>query len=428
MSEAKHQRWSVVRVVDGVLAARHDHAARMRNVDLLAVIVAASLPWSTSAVAIGSALWLIALLWTLDLRALWQLLKRPICVWPLALVVLAAIATLWSNVPWETRLYAVGPTLKLLFIPALLFHFQRSSRGWWVFAAFFASCTVLMIMSWLVAFAPSLALKPNATYGVPVKNYIDQSQEFALCAIAPLFLVMSLLRAGRFWQAALLGAIAAGFLINMTFVAVSRTALVTLPLMLGLFALFHLRWRTSVALLAATTVLGSLVWANSPKLQQTTAMFFSDYTEYKLHDEPTSMGLRLEFWKKSLGFFAEAPVFGNGTGATRSLFEKAAARPVVGKTLASDEVIANPHNQTLAVAVQWGAIGVVVLYAMWLSHLLLFRGNSFAGWVGLLVVVQNVLTSLFNSHLFDFHEGWMYVLGVGVAGGMVLGERLRGSP
>jgi O-antigen ligase len=36
------------------------------------------------------------------------------------------------------------------------------------------------------------------------------------------------------------------------------------------------------------------------------------------------------------------------------------------------------------------------------------------------VVVQNIFTSLFNSHLFDFHEGWMYVLGVGVAGGMVL--------
>jgi hypothetical protein len=58
---------------------------------------------------------------------------------------------------------------------------------------------------------------------------------------------------------------------------------------------------------------------------------------------------------------------------------------------------------------------------MWLAHLLLFRGDSLAAWIGLLVVVQNVCTSLFNSHLFDFHEGWMYVLGVAVAGGMVLG-------
>jgi hypothetical protein len=29
-------------------------------------------------------------------------------------------------------------------------------------------------------------------------------------------------------------------------------------------------------------------------------------------------------------------------------------------------------------------------------------------------------TSLFTSHIFDFVEGWMYVLGVGVAGGMML--------
>jgi hypothetical protein len=39
-------------------------------------------------------------------------------------------------------------------------------------------------------------------------------------------------------------------------------------------------------------------------------------------------------------------------------------------------------------------------------------------------VVQNIFTSLFNSHIFDFHEGWMYVLGVGVAGGMALKGRL----
>jgi hypothetical protein len=50
----------------------------------------------------------------------------------------------------------------------------------------------------------------------------------------------------------------------------------------------------------------------------------------------------------------------------------------------------------------------------------MFRGGDFANRIGLLVVVQNVLTSVFNSHIFDFHEGWMYVLGVGIAGGMVL--------
>jgi hypothetical protein len=54
---------------------------------------------------------------------------------------------------------------------------------------------------------------------------------------------------------------------------------------------------------------------------------------------------------------------------------------------------------------------------------MLFRGEGLVMWIGLLVVVQNIFTSLFNSHLFDFHEGWMYVLGVGVAGGMTLAAK-----
>jgi hypothetical protein len=43
-----------------------------------------------------------------------------------------------------------------------------------------------------------------------------------------------------------------------------------------------------------------------------------------------------------------------------------------------------------------------------------------AAWLGLVVVTQNIVGSLFNSFLFDFTEGWLYVLGVGIAGGMVL--------
>jgi O-antigen ligase len=93
--------------------------------------------------------------------------------------------------------------------------------------------------------------------------------------------------------------------------------------------------------------------------------------------------------------------------------------------MAGVRVFPNPHNQTLNVAVQWGVIGVALLYAMWILHLLMFRGEGLAAWIGLLVVVQNVFTSLFNSHISDFHEGWMYVLGVGIAGGMLLRRGAR---
>jgi hypothetical protein len=337
----------------------------------------------------------------------------------LAVFALAAVGTLWSDAPWGDRLYAISPTVKLLAMPFLFYHFERSSRGPWVFAAFLVSCVLMMAMSWAVVFEPGLSLRrPDIAFerGIFVKNYIDQSQEFALCAVALAYPVVVLLRAKRIWLALLLIAVALSFIFNMLFVVVSRTELVTLPVLLVVFALLHLKWRSSVVILCAAMVLTGLAWAVSPQLQTTTESFWSQYQIYREQNIRTSVGLRLEFWEKSLRFFAEAPIIGHGTGSTRGLFEQAA----VGQVGAAAEIIGNPHNQTLNVAVQWGIAGIAVLYAMWLRHLLLFRGDGLASWIGLLVVVQNIFTSLFNSHLFDFHEGWMYVLGVGVAGGMVL--------
>jgi hypothetical protein len=265
----------------------------------------------------------------------------------------------------------------------------------------------------------TLKSRDVASRGVFVKNYIDQSQEFALCAVAIAYPIASLLRAKRLGLALALGALSLTFLANMAFVIVSRTALVTIPIMLAAFAVLHLRPKTTLMVLCAVLVAGAVAWFASPQLESTVATFRQQYQEYMVTGAATSIGQRLEYYRKSLHFFAEAPVIGHGTGSIEGLFVQSA----IGQTGAAADVVRNPHNQTLNVAVQWGALGVAILYAMWISHLLLFRGEGLANWIGLLVVVQNIFTSLFNSHIFDFHEGWMYVLGVGVAGGLVARAR-----
>ena len=405
-----------------VLRLWRDPAAWVTAADIFAVLTALALPWSTSLVAIFVLCWLGAAAWILDYTVYFESLKRPICFLPIALFALAAIGTLWSDASWAARLYAIGPAAKLLVLPGLFYHFERSTRGMWVFMAFLASCTLLMLMSWIVAFDPSLTLKPvsDASRGIFVKNYIDQSQEFALCAVALVYPIVMLLQEKRIWLAGSLAVLALGFFFNMALVIVSRTALVTMPILLAVFAMLHLKWRSNVIILCVALALAAAAWAASPQLRGTMATFVRDYQIYKELNQPTSIGLRLEFWQKSLRFFTEAPIIGHGTGSTRGLFEQAATGP---KVLVGGQVISNPHNQTLNVAVQWGIAGVVVLYAMWWLHLTLFRGDGLVAWIGLLVVVQNIFTSLFNSHLFDFHEGWMYVLGAGVAGGMVLKGR-----
>ena len=435
----------------GLVRLLRDPASWMAAVDVFAILTAVALPFSTSLTAIFVLGMLIARVPFLDLRAFLQSLQRPIAAVPITFFALALVGTLWSDAAWGTRFYAVFPTAKLLMLPVLFYHFERSRRGVWVLVAFLVSCTLMMILSWAVTCVPGLTLKPaaDASRGIFVKNYIDQSQEFTLCAVALAYPVVQLLRAGKIWQAMALCAISLCLIANMAFVVVSRTALVTLPVLFAGFGLLHLRLRANLLMLGAAIAVGLVAWLvpfgtiwssvapnvcvapllrpemsaapremlTSPSLGWTFRTFARDYQLYEEDNVPTSFGERFTYWKYAMKFIADAPLIGHGTGSSKGLFEQAAYEPDWGKGI---RVFPNPHNQTLNVAIQWGALGVLVLYAMWLVHLTVFRGGGLANWVGLLVVVQNVLTSLFNSHIFDFHEGWMYVLGVGIAGGMVL--------
>ncbi len=205
------------------LSARlRDPARWMLTVDIVAVLLALALPWSTSLVGIFGVVMVLAMLPFFDAGGFVRLLRQPIAAAPVALFLLALVGTLWSDAAWGARLYAVGPTAKLLVLPFLFQHFSRSERGLWVFIAFLASCAGMVVMSWIVAFFPDLTLKAKdvASHGIFVKNYIDQSQEFALCAVALAFPIVSLAQAGRVVPAVLLGLLAAAFVSNMAFVIV----------------------------------------------------------------------------------------------------------------------------------------------------------------------------------------------------------------
>lgn len=409
-------------------SALNDPATRIRNADWLAGLIAVLLPWSTTGVGIAAVLWLIALLPTIEPKALWDSLKRPAGALPLAFVLLVVVGLLWSDAPWHDKSHQLGQVSKFLLLPLLLYHFRRSSRGLLIFLAFLISCLLVAIASCLSAINPDLSLKLlfsargsfTPTAGVSVRNYIDQGQEFSLCAVALAYPVVTSLRDGRTGRALLLAAIALALVANLIFVVTSRTALVTMPIMLAIFLLLHLRWQVATAALCGLVLLAAGAWFGSSHLRATVGKFFVDYQQTTEQNNESGMGSRLIYWGKSLKFFAEAPIIGHGTGSTRSEFEKARGDGVGARGM----VVSDPHNQTLNVAVQWGALGVILLYALWIAHLLLFRGQGLSSWIGFLVVIQNMLTSVLNSHLFDFTEGWIYVLGVGIAGGMVLDERL----
>jgi O-antigen ligase len=163
------------------------------------------------------------------------------------------------------------------------------------------------------------------------------------------------------------------------------------------------------------------MWLASPVLRDRIAGTILEMHEHRGIDGPASAGEHAAFLKESLSIIASAPVIGHGTGSITEQFQRITA----GKTGVAGTPTVNPHNQTFAVAIQMGVVGAAVLWAMWIAHIALFSGQSTLAWLGLIVVAENVLSSTVHSHLFDFNNGWLYVFGVGVFGGAILGERDR---
>lgn len=399
-----------------------DRARLILAADVAAALVAAALPWSTSAASIFLVVWLLLVLPTLDLPSARATLLIPAATLPVALWALALVGLLWADVSWSERIAGLGGYNKLLVIPLLLLHFQRSERGHWVLLGFAVSATALVALSWLFVAVPALQWR-GKDLGIPVKDYLSQSAICMIAAFALLGCAIELWQTGRRALALGLVLLATAFLANIVYVATGRTALVVIPVLALLLAGRAFGWKGLLGAAVAGSLLAGLVWMSSPYLRHRVLKTVDEVRTYQSADAPTSSGMRLEFWRKSLQFIAEAPVIGHGIGTMPDRFRRAAEG-----TGASAVPSVNPHNQSFAVAIELGLVGGAMLILMWLAHLALFRGGGLLAWFGLVVVVQNVVSSLFNSHLFDFTHGWLYVVGVGVAGGMVLRASPQAAP
>ena len=391
--------------------------------DIFAVAIAVSLPWSTSATAILIGLWFLTLVPVLRWDELRREILTPAGGLPVLLLLLGVAGMLWADVTLLERWKGLDSFLKLLAIPLLLVQFHRSERGTWVFAGYLLSCIALLVVTSIVIAVPPLAATFLHFDNVIVKNAATQSGEFVTCIFGLLFLATEAAERRSWTKFFVFFAVIIGMLASILYVATGRTALVVALALLVVFVAKRSGAKVPAIVFSGAMLVGAIGWTSSPYLRERTTQIWSDLKQYEAAQTVTSSGERLVFWTKSLAFISQAPVIGQGTGTIRFLYEKSA----VGQAGAASEVSTNPHNQTFAVGIQLGLVGVAVLWAMWISHLMLFRGAGLAAWVGLIVVVQNVVGSLFNSHLFDFTQGWTYVIGFGIAGGTVLKTRTEAS-
>jgi O-antigen ligase len=388
-----------------------------RNLRILrqgaAILTAFTLPITTSGQAIAVSIFAVLALLTLDRTQLTATLRTPPALIPLVLFLLMLVSVSWSAEPLVPALKGVAPYAKLLLIPLVMATAFTPRQALQVGYGFLVPCLVLLALSWASLLWPSGPWHWFKIIGVPVKDNAVQSSCFALCAFGLAVHAIRTWSGGAVWRALAIMVLAVLFFTNIFLIFVSKTGLLMALALLALVLVQVGRWRRALLMAAAAGLVIGIALTYSPWGQARLEEFWAD-----VHTEkPTSESIkaRLDFWDKALGFVREAPLLGHGAGSIRPLYQTLeATRPSP-----LGEPTSDPHNQFFAVALQIGLVGGVLLLAMWATHFAMFIGRDFARVLGQAVVLQNVLGSLFNSHLSTVTQGMLYCLAVGLLGAVI---------
>jgi len=189
-------------------------------------------------------------------------MRDPAGALPVFLFVLALAGTFWSDGSATERWQGMVPFARLLTVTIFMAQYRENDRSAQVFVAFLFSCTVLLLLSLLL----DVLNLPEENPGIPVKDHISQSLEFAICAAVLIEIGISKARTAV-WVALGLFIWAGVFLGDILFVATARTSLVVV-LALGCVLGFRtFRWKG--ALIAGMLTLGALtvLAVSSPHLK-----------------------------------------------------------------------------------------------------------------------------------------------------------------
>jgi O-antigen ligase len=379
-----------------------------------AIATAFTLPLSTTGQNITVAIFAVLALITLDHGRFRATLRSAAGYLPVALFALILIGTLWSVQPYGVAIRWISPYAKLLLIPLVIATAFTPRQALQIACGFLAACVVLLAFSWASLLWPSGPWHWFKSPGIPVKDNAVQSGCFALCAFGlAIGTVRTWSQGDR--RAIAMGVLALLFFADIFLIYLSKTGIIMAGSLLGLLIMHTWNWRLALAIAAPSAlVIAVALWVSGPA-QQRLAEMSTDMHASDITGETLSTAARMDFWSKALGFVKEAPLLGHGTGSIKPLYQAMEAT----NPSPYGQATPDPHNQFLHVTLQVGLLGGVILLAMWVAHFRMFLHRDVVSIMGQAVVLQNVVGSLFNSHLSTVTQGMLYCLAVGVLGAAV---------
>ncbi|MFZ3117349.1 MAG: O-antigen ligase family protein [Variovorax sp.] len=236
-------------------------------------------------------------------------------------------------------------------------------RGLIAFAAAVALVLLISCGQFLGIFPQrEVALALPAMRNTVFKEYTQQGLSFLM--LASMAVAVALV-AQRPKQRMLACALALLTLVNVVFILKSRTTYITLVPLIVYWAwrLFGRRgagWRAIAATGALLLAIAALSWAVQPVRERLLQSVTQEVTRYATQREPTSMGIRLELWRRTLPLIQDAPVFGHGLGQWQPLYRKA----IENLPQFDAFLMGHPHQEMLLIWTEQGTVGLLVYLAL----------------------------------------------------------------
>jgi O-antigen ligase len=335
----------------------------------------------------------------------------------LGLFALLVLGLAWSQGPLHDAMLYLRKYSNLLLMPILLTIFTDSEDRRRGLLAFAAAMTLTLLLS--IAFAVGLLPQGGViTGGTPehpdrglltaapgnptvFKHHITQNILMAFGCLLFTQLARTAKNTKVRWLWVALAGLAA---FDVLFLVQGRTGYLVLAALVALVLLERFRWKG----LAAAVVIVALGFASAYEFSDSFRSRISRVESEAEQWQPdvgtkTSVGIRLEFYRNTLGIIEQHPLVGVGTGG----FAQAYAQRVQGTAMTPTY---NPHNQYLLTTAQLGVVGLVLLLLIFVqqwrcaarlpeqTYRTLARG----------LVLTFVIASLFSSPLIDHAESLFF--------------------
>lgn len=324
----------------------------------LLILLAFSLPLSTSAITVTAILIMVCWLLEGGLREKWQeIITNPVCIAVFVFFGVMLIGLCWTD-SFQDGLEAIRKRWPILLLPIFLTAICWEQR-WRYVAAFIAGVTVTMLLIDCARFDllhyAGLAFLGHLTI---VSNHIVFTPMLALATYLLLHQLFwgGMKRAQRWAILAL-----AVLMIFNIFITLGRSGQAAFFMLMALLLFQYFRRNVLKAVLLALILLPLVFTAAyrfSPVFHTRMDMVQQEIMTFEKNQD-SSVGLRLLYWKNSWEIIRHSPWFGVGTGDFNSAYSR-----INGQTSPHIPSTDNPHNQYIFIAVQLGLFGLLSLLGL----------------------------------------------------------------